>query len=174
MGPGGAETDEEIVDGLFIGGDFVFSDIDADDAGVEVVAEILDPLVDAGIVEAHAVDDGVVFYEAEEAGTRVAGLGDWGERADLDVTEAVGGQGVDAIGFLVEAGGEAEAIGELEAHGADGFLVASGGIGVEDAKIGPEAEAGHRGVVSSFGGGEAEEEESQKPVRFGGGEDDNF
>ena len=71
----------------------------------------------AVVVESHPVDDGPVLDEPEQPRLLVAGLGLAGDGADLDVAEAEFGQGLDAVAFLVEAGGEAERRRERQAEG---------------------------------------------------------
>lgn len=141
-----------------IWGGFVFTDIDAEDSCVDVIAKVFDALGDTWVIESHSIDDGLVIDEAKEARTWVAALGDGGEGANFDMTEAVGGKGIDTICFLIETGGEADAVWEAEPHGVDGFLVSRGRVWIEDAKVGAESEAAHSGVVGTFRTGEAEQQ----------------
>jgi len=60
----------------------------------------------AAIVEAHAVDERMVSRQTEEARLLVAGLGQRGQRADLDEAEAERAQCVHVLGVLVHAGGK--------------------------------------------------------------------
>ena len=57
-----------------------------------------------------------VARQAEQARLGVAGLRLRGDGADLDEAEAEREQRVDALGVLVEAGGEAERAGKLAAE----------------------------------------------------------
>ena len=54
------------------------------------------------VVEAHAVDEGAVGGEAEEARARIAGLGMTCDGAHLDEAEAKGGQGRQGDAVFVE------------------------------------------------------------------------
>jgi len=60
------------------------------------------------IVEPHAVDDGAVGHEPKEARSRVSGLAERGERANLDVTESELTEADDGLAVLVESGGYTE------------------------------------------------------------------
>ena len=71
----------------------------------------------AVVVEAHPVDDRAVGREPEQPGPVVAGLWPGGDGADLDEPEAERAEGVDPDRVLVEAGGQAERVGEGQPHG---------------------------------------------------------
>ena len=68
------------------------------------------------VVETHAVDDGLGGGQAEQAGLGIAGLGPGRHRAHLDEAEAELGKGVDGLAVLVQAGGQADAVGKFQAH----------------------------------------------------------
>ena len=67
-------------------------------------------------VEAEAVDDGAMARQAEEPRPPVAGLRLRRHRPDLRERESNRAPGVDGGALLVEAGGEAERVRELDAH----------------------------------------------------------
>ena len=92
------------------------ADIDPDDAAPAAGRQAPMRRVVAVIVEAEAVDDGFIALEAEEPRPRIAGLRARRHRADLDETEAEPEQRIRRLGVLVEAGGKAERIGEIEAE----------------------------------------------------------
>ncbi len=86
------------------------------DAAIARGLHVLDELVDAGVVEAHPVDDGVRLRQAEHARARIARLRARRDRAHFDKAEAERGQPVDARAVLVEPGGEPDRVAEREAH----------------------------------------------------------
>ncbi len=59
--------------------------------------------VGAIIIEAHAVDERLVAGQAKEAGTRIAGLGMLGDRANLDEAEAERRQRGNGARVFIEA-----------------------------------------------------------------------
>jgi hypothetical protein len=69
------------------------------------------------IVESHAIDHGFVALQAEQPRPRIAGLRLRRHRADLDKAEAQPQQGIGDLRALVEAGGHADRIGEIQAEG---------------------------------------------------------
>ena len=70
------------------------------------------------VVEAHAVDDGLPQRQAEKARLGVAWLWPRRHRADFDMAETQRRQPLDALAVLVEPGGQADPIGEFQAHDA--------------------------------------------------------
>ena len=72
----------------------------------------------AVIVEAHAVDHGLVALQPEQPRPRIAGLRLRRHRADLDKAEAEPQQRVRHFRALVETGRHADRIGEVQAEGA--------------------------------------------------------
>ncbi len=98
-------------------GILVGADVDADDAAASPPG-IKAPRHDsrAIIVEAHAVDDGLVFLQPEETRRRVAGLRLRRHRSHLDEAEALPQHGIRHLGILVEARRKAERIGKVEPH----------------------------------------------------------
>ena len=94
---------------------FVDADIGAE--GDAAVAKGFQPLaigVDTVIVEAHAVDQGVVFNEAEQARLGVAGLWVAGNGAGFDKGKTQMLQACERLGVFIEAGGKANRMGEVE------------------------------------------------------------
>ena len=70
--------------------------------------EAADRGIRPAVVEAHAVDERAVVDEPEQARALVAGLGDGGDGADLDVPEAELAEPANGEGVLVEARRDAE------------------------------------------------------------------
>src|SRR5262245_15426715 len=67
------------------------------------------------VVEAETVDHGLVGYQPEDAGLRVAGLRFRRDRTDLGKAETEADQRCWHLGILVVAGRHAERVGEFEA-----------------------------------------------------------
>ena len=110
-----------------VGRILVGADIDADDAGkLRARRKSSKHGLGAVIVEAHAVDHGLVALEAEQPRPRIAALRLRRHRADLDKAEAEPQQRVRHLGVLVEARGHADRIGEIEAEGAHRELAVVG------------------------------------------------
>ncbi len=74
----------------------------------------------AFIVEAIAIDDGAVFYQAEGARARIAGLRARRQRADFDEAEAEAEHRVGNFGVFIEARRKADWIWKIEAESGDG------------------------------------------------------
>ena len=97
----------------------VGADIDADDAAVVGArGEPRQHRRRALVVEAEPVDHALVGLEPEQARPRIAGLRPRRHGADLDKAEAEAQQRVRHLRVLVEAGGDADRIGEIEPEGA--------------------------------------------------------
>src|SRR6202020_672492 len=84
-----------------IRGIFIRPDIDADDSDPSPRGKARMRRVIALIVEAQAIDQSLLARQSEQAWTRIAGLRQRGQRADLDETEAQAQQPVGDFGVLV-------------------------------------------------------------------------
>ena len=73
------------------------------------------------VVEAHAVDDALVFGNAEEARLRVAGLRFGRYRADFEEAEAERAQCVYVFAVFIESSSQPDRIGQVDAHEFDGL-----------------------------------------------------
>ena len=113
------EADQVVVGGALDGGIGVLADVDAEDAAVLGLLDVADQGVDAVVVETHPVDDALDLGQPEHARLGVARLRARGDRADFDEAAAHAGEAVDGFAVLVEAGGEADAVGELQPHHLD-------------------------------------------------------
>ncbi len=100
------------------------------------------------VVETHAVDDATHLGQAEEARLRIALLRARGHRAHLDHAEAEPRQGAGHFGILVEPGGHADGIGEIEAAEPRRQLRR---IGVALARHRAEAQGGQRRGMGGLG-----------------------
>ena len=151
----------DLVEALFIVGkrifdrrDGVLADVDAENAAAQTegvgAAEVFDHLVAAFVVEAHAVDDALGRDDAEAAGLRIAGLGERRDRADFDVAEAEGAEGVHADAVLVHAGGKTDRVGEAQAHHFNRILVRHVRQELVKSEMRGPVEVGHGDVVSGF------------------------
>ena len=103
------------------------ADVDADDRGPAslLLTESVQPCRDHGgafVVEAHSVDDCAVVDEAEEPWPGIARLRAGCDGADLDVPESEGQQPGNRARVLVETGGKAERVRELDAHDRAGYV----------------------------------------------------
>ncbi len=101
-----------------VGGVLVRPDIDADDARWPP-PETGERPRKALVVEAEAVNDRAVLVKAKKARACVSFLGQGGQRAHFHEAESQREHGAWDFGVLVEAGGEAERIGELKPKGFD-------------------------------------------------------
>ncbi len=117
-GAGDAEHLGEV--GGAVGAVLVGAEVEADDAAGRAGGEAGGDGGGAVVVEAEAVDDGAVPGQAEQARARVAGLRPRGGGADLDEAEAGAAERGEGVGVLVEAGGEAERVRQVEAGEAGG------------------------------------------------------
>ncbi len=73
-------------------------------------------VIDAEVVEAHAVDDRLGFRQTEQARLGVARLRARGDGADFDKAETQLGEAVDGRAVLVQTGGQAHRVREVQAH----------------------------------------------------------
>ena len=131
-GVGGGDVDDDVVGmrgnggdeggvvALGVGAGLVDAHICANRSGATWVgAEVREIGGETVVVEAHAVDHRAVRGEAEQAGARVAGLGQRRDGAGLDEAEAEAGQGGEGDRIFVEPSGEADRVGEGQAEGFD-------------------------------------------------------
>ena len=103
---------------------------------VDEAATLAGSTINAGVVKAHAVDDGFFWDDAKQARLWVARLGAWGDGADLHVAKTQAAERVNAASFFIKASGEADAVGEGEAHAFDGLTGRClGGDQAEEAKF---------------------------------------
>ena len=112
------QADQVVVGGALDGCVGVLADVDAEDALVAGALDVGEQGVDAVVVETHAVDDALGLGQTEHARFGVARLRARRDGADLDAAEAPEGEPVNGVAVLVEAGGEADAVGEVESHDA--------------------------------------------------------
>ena len=134
----GAGRNQVVLDSVLKLNDLGLADVHADDRaygaavfGFEVCAGSSNTRTcrcGTVVVEAHTVDDRLIFHEAEEARLGVAGLRLTGNSTDLDVAEADTSQRGNALTALVEACSQAERRGESNAH--DGGCQFGGGLEV--------------------------------------------
>src|SRR5205814_6628796 len=79
-------------------------------------AHVVEEGGEADVVEAEAVDDRFARGQPEKARPRIAGLRPRRHGAHFEKPKTEGAERLDVLGVLVEAGGEADRIRELEAH----------------------------------------------------------
>jgi hypothetical protein len=116
-GVGFFEADQVVLRGAFDRRVEVLADIDAQDSAIADPRQASQQGVDAFIVEAHSVDDGLLLGQTEQARLRVAWLRARRDRADFNETEAQTSQAVDGGSVLVETGGKPDPVGKFESHG---------------------------------------------------------
>ena len=68
------------------------------------------------IVETHAVDDGLVFGQAEQAWLGIAVLWARGDGANFDETKAQSRQCIDVFAIFVQACGQANGVFQGQTH----------------------------------------------------------
>ena len=140
---------------IFDRGHGVLADVDPEDAAAQTEAvggtEVLEDLLDALVVEAHAVDDAARGNEAEETGLGVAGLGERRDRTDFDVAEAETAEGAHARAVLVHAGRKTDRVGKANAHDGDGIVVGDVGDKLVQTHVDDPVEIGHRDRMRHFG-----------------------
>ena len=113
------QADQVVVDGALDRRGGVLADVQAEDAAAAPERgrprDVGQEGVEAVVVETQPVDQRVGRGQPEHARLRVAGLRLRGHRADLDEAEAHRAQAVDAAAVLVQAGRQADAVGEAQA-----------------------------------------------------------
>ena len=72
--------------------------------------------IEPGIIEAHAVDHGLVFGQAKQPRARIACLRTRGDRAGFHEAKTEAQQGQDCLRILIKAGSQAKRIAEAKAH----------------------------------------------------------
>ena len=126
MCPGFLDADEVVIQRLFVRGVFVFAEVDAEDgARTRRGGNARDEGVNTVVVEAHAVDDGLVFGQAAEAWAVIARLRARGNGADFDEAESRAVKGADGDAVFIQPGGEAEAVREGQPQQFDGLAALS-------------------------------------------------
>ena len=96
----------------------VFAEVDAEKPGALLCREIIDEALEAGAVEAHAVDNGLLPRQTEHALFWVPWLRARRDGAELQPAETEIEQRAQGLGILVQTGGEAHGIGKIQTHDA--------------------------------------------------------
>ncbi|MNZ28088.1 hypothetical protein D3C78_453110 [compost metagenome] len=110
------QADQVVIDGTLHRGVEILADVDAQHAVVTRSPHPAEQVINAQVVEAHAVDDGRCLRQAEQPRLGVARLRARGDGADFDEAEAQLGETVDGRAVLVQAGRQAHRVGEVQAH----------------------------------------------------------
>ena len=113
------EAEQVIIDRLLDGCIEVLPDIDAENAAIANVCQSFAKRIDSRVVEAHAVDDGLVFRQSEHAGLGIARLRAWRDRTYFQKAKAKTSEAIDRSPVLVEPCRQPDAVGELESHDFD-------------------------------------------------------
>ena len=77
---------------------------------------VRDECVDALVVKAHAVDDGLGFWQAKQAWFWVAQLWPRCDGADFDEAETEAGEHVDVFTVFIQPCGQTDAIWKSQSH----------------------------------------------------------
>lgn len=113
----GAERFHVIVDRLFIRRVRVFADARSDDAAKRFdAAQIPDKFLNAGIVEAHPINERFFFDEPEETRLGISRLRARRDRSGFDVAESNRAKRVNRGAGLVHARSEADGVWKGQAH----------------------------------------------------------
>ena len=109
--------------GVIFGGfgewsDFGFAEVESDgmggpEAGLFALGQGAGHDFGTGIVEAHAIDEGLIGNGAEEAGRGIAGLGMPGDAAQFAKAKTERGPDGDGLSEFVHTGGEADGVGKF-------------------------------------------------------------
>lgn len=100
VGVGFFQANQIIVGRVFNRRNGIFTDVDAQNAFKAAVFNVADHRIDAVVVETHAVDDALVFGNAEKARLRIARLRLGRYRADFDKAKTQSGKRIDALAVL--------------------------------------------------------------------------
>ncbi|MNF30918.1 hypothetical protein D3C84_116680 [compost metagenome] len=110
------QADQVVVHGTLDRRIEVLADVDAQHALVLGRRHAGQQVIDAEVVEPHAIDDRLGFRQTEQAWLRVARLRTRRDGADFDKTETQLGETIDGRAVLVQAGGQPHRIREVQAH----------------------------------------------------------
>ncbi len=110
---------EIVVDRALVRRVLVPADVDAEHARKLRALDIRDERIDAAVVEAEPVDDGLALRNAEHARLRIARLRAWRRRADFDEAEAERRERIDVRAVLVESRGETDRVLEAQTERID-------------------------------------------------------
>ena len=116
VGVGFFQANQIIVGRVFNRRNGIFTDVDAQNAFKAAVFNVADHRVNAVVVETHAVDDALVFGNAEKARLRIARLRLGRDRADFDKAETQSGKRIDTLAVFVQTCRQTDRIGQLQAH----------------------------------------------------------
>ena len=145
-----------VAGGLFDGGCGILADVQAQQHGAAIGAHLRathigQKCIQAFVVEAQAVDQCILFRNAEHAGLGIAGLGAGRDGAHFHKAETHGGQRIDAARILVQACGHAHTVRELEARQLDGVVDQRARPGLLEQGILTLCHEIHGEVVGRFG-----------------------
>ena len=133
----------------------ILADIDAEDAAAQAEGirgtKVLQNLVHAFIIEAHAVDDAARRNQAEKTGLGIARLSKRRDRADLNVAEAEAAEGGNAFAVLIHAGREANRIRETQSHHFNGIIIGHVRHEIRETELDRPVEVRHDDVMSRLG-----------------------
>ncbi|SVJ78053.1 Uncharacterised protein [Klebsiella pneumoniae] len=143
------QADQVVVDRALHRGIEVLADVDPQHAAILRRTHPRQQVVDAVVVETHAIDDRVGLRQAEQARPGIARLRSRSDGADLDEAETELAEPVDGVAVLVQARGQPHRVGKLQAQHRDRQ---TGRLGRQQA-VQAQAAAGPDQVDGQFVGG---------------------
>ena len=102
--------------GLVVRGILVLADIDSEHTFVATVIHARQQVIQPLIIEAHAVDDGLMFRQPEHSRLGVSGLRQGRDRAHLNKSEAQGAKRIEMIGVFIETCCQPHGVWEFQPH----------------------------------------------------------
>lgn len=121
------QADQVVVDRALHRGIEVLADVDPQHAAILRRTHPRQQVVDAVVVETHAIDDRVGLRQAEQARPGIARLRSRSDGADLDEAETELAEPVDGVAVLVQARGQPHRVGKPRPSTETGRLA---GLGV--------------------------------------------
>jgi len=137
--------------GMLDRGVFLLADIGADDAGIVMLLQLFNQMVDTLVVEAHPVDDRRGLLESEHARLRVARLRRRRDRAQFQMAEAELAERVDVVAVLVEPRSQSDPVRERQTHQLERIVDRTARVQPRQLESGTELQRFHRQVVRHFG-----------------------
>jgi len=114
---GFAQANQIVVRRILVRRVLVFADVEADHpVKFFRFPDIRHADIDARVVEAHPVDDGLLRDQPEQPRLRISNLRPRRDGADLDAAEAQPAERVDRVAFLVQPRRQTDAVGKFQAH----------------------------------------------------------
>ena len=150
------QRSQVVIGGALYGGGSVLADVQAQQHGAALAEaralHIGHEGLQALVVEAQAVDQGLRIGQAEHAGPGIARLTQRGDGADFHEAEAHGAKTVDAAGVFVQSGREADAVGKAQAREHHGVVDPGLAVGAGQGRVLRAGDEIEREFVGRFRG----------------------